>query len=114
MLGYWAIPRRPPPPRGVPGFVGGDLAELDPDGYLWYHGRQDDILNYQGYRILAPEIERVMAGHPAVAGVAVGESRRAGGLALLTTYVLPPARRRCRKSCRRGPRSGRRHTNAQS
>jgi acyl-coenzyme A synthetase/AMP-(fatty) acid ligase len=88
MLGYWRDPEATAAPRGR-WFVGGDLAELDPDGYVWHHGRQDDILNCQGYRVFALEVERVMAGHSAVAEVAVGEGRRADGPALLTAYVVP-------------------------
>jgi acyl-coenzyme A synthetase/AMP-(fatty) acid ligase len=88
MLGYWRDPEATAAAMRGPWFVGGDLAEFDPDGYVWYHGRQDDILNCQGYRVSALEVERVMGGHPAVAEVAIGESRRADGVALMTAYIV--------------------------
>ena len=49
----------------------GDLACQDEDGYLWYHGRADDMFKAAGYRIGPGEIENCLLGHPAVANVAV-------------------------------------------
>jgi acyl-coenzyme A synthetase/AMP-(fatty) acid ligase len=88
MLGYWRDPEATAAAMRGPWFVGGDLAEFDPDGYVWYHGRQDDILNCQGYRVSALEVERVMGEHPAIAEVAIAESRRADGVALMTAYIV--------------------------
>lgn len=51
MLGYWrALAPTTAVMRGE-WLVSGDLAAMDDDGYVWYHGRHDDILNPQGYRI---------------------------------------------------------------
>jgi acyl-coenzyme A synthetase/AMP-(fatty) acid ligase len=88
MLGYWRDPEATAAAMRGPWFVGGDLAAFDADGYVWYHGREDDILNCQGYRVSALEVERVLGRHPAVAEVAVGESRRADGVALMTAYIV--------------------------
>ncbi|MGH6942872.1 MAG: acyl-CoA synthetase [Geminicoccaceae bacterium] len=93
MLGYWRDPAATAAAMRGEWFVGGDLAQTDPDGYVWYHGRRDDILNCQGYRVSALEVERAMAAHPAIAEVAVGESRRPDGVALVTAYVVPAAER---------------------
>jgi acetyl-CoA synthetase len=49
----------------------GDLARADPDGYLWYQGRADDMFKAAGYRIGPSEIENCLVGHPAVANAAV-------------------------------------------
>lgn len=93
MLGYWRQPEATEAAMRGDWFTGGDLAELDRDGYVWFHGREDDVLNCQGYRVSAIEVERTMAPHPAIAEVAVGESRRADGVALMTAYVVPAVER---------------------
>ena len=55
-------------------FVTGDHARRDPDGYVWFLGRKDDLINTFGYRVSPFEVERVLKGHPDVADVAaVGE-----------------------------------------
>jgi len=49
----------------------GDLASRDGDGYLFFKGRKDDIINCAGYRIGPTEIEECLLKHPAVALAAV-------------------------------------------
>jgi acetyl-CoA synthetase len=49
----------------------GDQASFDGDGYLWYHGRSDDMFKTAGYRVGPTEIESCLARHPAVANSAV-------------------------------------------
>jgi len=49
----------------------GDIAWRDEDGYVWYVGRNDDIIKSSGYRIGPFEIESVLANHPAVKESAV-------------------------------------------
>ena len=49
----------------------GDIGRSDADGYLWFHGRDDDVIISAGYRIGPDEIEGCLMGHPAVAMVAV-------------------------------------------
>jgi len=44
---------------------------MDEDGYIWYVGRNDDIIKSSGYRIGPFEIESVLAHHPAVRESAV-------------------------------------------
>jgi acetyl-CoA synthetase len=52
----------------------GDMAVMDADGYLWYHGRSDDVFKAAGYRIGPSEIEDCLIRHPAVAlAAAVGK-----------------------------------------
>jgi len=52
-------------------FHTGDLAYYDEHGYLWYVGRNDDVIKSSGYRIGPFEVESVLLKHPAVAEVAV-------------------------------------------
>jgi acetyl-CoA synthetase len=49
----------------------GDTAYCDESGYLWYVGRNDDIIKSSGYRIGPFEVESVLAEHPAVLEAAV-------------------------------------------
>ncbi len=49
----------------------GDLAKRDPEGYLWYQGRADDMFKSAGYRIGPSEIENCLVRHAAVANAAV-------------------------------------------
>ncbi|XP_069860157.1 acyl-coenzyme A synthetase ACSM1, mitochondrial-like isoform X2 [Dipodomys merriami] len=52
----------------------GDLAKMDSEGYIWFKGRGDDIINASGYRIGPSEVENALAEHPAVAESAVVSS----------------------------------------
>lgn len=45
----------------------GDSAWRDKDGYIWFHGRFDDIIKSGGFRIGPSEIESVLIRHPDVA-----------------------------------------------
>jgi acetyl-CoA synthetase len=49
----------------------GDGAQIDEDGYLWFMGRVDDVINVAGHRISTAEIESVLVSHEAVAEAAV-------------------------------------------
>ena len=49
----------------------GDLVEEDGDGFLYYLGRNDDLIQSSGYRIGPVEVESVLITHPAVEEVAV-------------------------------------------
>lgn len=52
-------------------YLTGDRAYKDEDGYLWFVGRSDDVINSSGYRIGPFEIESVLKKHPAVVESAV-------------------------------------------
>lgn len=51
----------------------GDLGRFDPDagGRLWVVDRLGDVVNTGGVKVSPTEVERVLAGHPAVADVCV-------------------------------------------
>lgn len=52
----------------------GDQGLIDPDGYVHFFGRDDDVITSAGYRIGPGEIEDCLGGHPAVAlAAAVGK-----------------------------------------
>ncbi len=44
----------------------GDLVRKDEDGYLWFEGRNDDLILSSGYRIGPFEVESALVSHPAV------------------------------------------------
>jgi acetyl-CoA synthetase len=44
----------------------GDVAIRDADGYIWYKGREDDLISSGGYRIGPTDIEDCLMKHPAV------------------------------------------------
>jgi long-chain acyl-CoA synthetase len=50
----------------------GDLASIDDVGQIFVVDRKKDMINTAGFKVFPAEIERVIAGHPAVAMVAVG------------------------------------------
>ncbi|XP_073915802.1 acyl-coenzyme A synthetase ACSM1, mitochondrial isoform X2 [Castor canadensis] len=52
----------------------GDRATMDEEGYIWFLGRGDDVINASGYRIGPVEVENALAEHPAVAESAVVSS----------------------------------------
>ncbi|MDA1004617.1 MAG: acyl-CoA synthetase [Chloroflexi bacterium] len=71
MLGYW---RRPDEEQLVfrgEWFIGGDLAAIDADGYVWFHGRADDTIKSFGYRLSPTEIEAALGSAPGVSEAAV-------------------------------------------
>jgi acetyl-CoA synthetase len=52
-------------------YVPGDRAYIDPDGYFWFIGRDDDIINTGGHLVSPFEVESALIEHPAVAESAV-------------------------------------------
>lgn len=49
----------------------GDTAWRDEDGYIWFVGRDDDVIKSSGYRIGPFEVESALMEHPAVLECAV-------------------------------------------
>ena len=66
-LKYWQLEEETAAARHSGWFFTGDYARRDKDGYVWFLGRRDDIINTFGYRVSPHEIERVMNTHPAIA-----------------------------------------------
>jgi acetyl-CoA synthetase len=48
-------------------YLCGDRASVDPDGYYWFVGRDDDVINTGGHLVGPFEIESALLEHPAVA-----------------------------------------------
>jgi acyl-coenzyme A synthetase/AMP-(fatty) acid ligase len=54
-----------------PFYFTGDKAAQDEDGYLWFEGRNDDVITSSAYRIGPFEVESALVEHPAVMEAAV-------------------------------------------
>jgi acetyl-CoA synthetase len=52
-------------------YVSGDRASIDPDGYYWFVGRDDDVINTGGHLVGPFEVESALIEHEAVAEAAV-------------------------------------------
>ncbi|MCK8784019.1 acyl-CoA synthetase [Roseomonas sp. NAR14] len=70
-LGYWNNSRATAAKFANGWLLTGDTARQDEDGYLWFVGRDDDVITSAGYRIGPGEVEDCLARHPAVAVAAV-------------------------------------------
>ncbi|KIV97993.1 hypothetical protein PV10_01688 [Exophiala mesophila] len=58
-------------PNGKKFYITGDRATRDKDGYFWFVGRGDDVINSSGYRIGPFEVESTLKLHPSVVESAV-------------------------------------------
>ncbi len=55
-------------------YLSGDRSSIDADGYYWFVGRDDDVINTAGHLVGPFEIESALLEHPAVAeSAAVGK-----------------------------------------
>jgi acetyl-CoA synthetase len=52
-------------------YVSGDRASIDADGYFWFVGRDDDVINTGGHLVGPFEIESALIEHEAIAEAAV-------------------------------------------
>ena len=70
-LGYWNNPEATRAKFAGDWCLTGDVAVKDGDGYIWYKGREDDLISSGGYRIGPTDIEDCLMKHPAVLMAAV-------------------------------------------
>ncbi len=69
----------------------GDKAYRDADGYLWFVGRDDDVIKSSDYRVGPFEVESALMEHPAVVEVAVvGSPHAIKGHEIKAFLVLHP------------------------
>jgi acetyl-CoA synthetase len=52
-------------------YLSGDRASIDNEGYFWFIGRDDDVINTGGHLVSPFEVESALLQHPAVAESAV-------------------------------------------
>ncbi len=69
-------------------FNTGDLFYKDADGYLWYQGREDDMLKVSGQWVSPMEIEDVLMRHKAVREVGIIGAPDAQGLVRVKAFIV--------------------------
>ena len=79
-LEYWQLDEETAKAKHDGYFFTGDYAKKDKDGYIWFIGRKDDIINTFGFRVSPHEIERVVKTHNDVAdcvafGLEIGKDK---------------------------------------
>lgn len=76
----------------LPGiWVHGDIAQRNPDGYWYVHGRSDDLIKVSGRRVGPAEIESALVGYSGVEEVAaIGVPDPTSGEAVICFVVLAP------------------------
>lgn len=91
MLEYYRDPEKTAAAIHDGWYHSGDTAWRDEDGYIFYVGRNDDVIKSSGYRISPFEVESVLLTHPAVQECAVtGVPDAMRGTAVKATVVLYP------------------------
>ena len=75
----------------------GDLGHLDDDGFLFYHGRSDDMFKVSGATVYPSEVERALRGLPGVGAAFVTEVSGAVGAAVITDRDVEDLRVAARK-----------------
>jgi acyl-coenzyme A synthetase/AMP-(fatty) acid ligase len=87
-------------PFGGEWWATGDHVRQDGDGYIWFEGRDDDIIITAGYRVGPFEVESALISHPAVAEAAAvpapDEERGSIVRAIVVSPTANPRRARCR------------------
>ncbi|MGI8776242.1 MAG: acetate--CoA ligase [Acidimicrobiales bacterium] len=70
-------------------YFAGDGARVDEEGYFWFMGRVDDVMNIAGHRISTAEVESALVDHPSVAEAAVvGAKDPDSGQAIIAYVTL--------------------------
>lgn len=90
--GYWRKPEKWAEAFTPDGWLRtGDMGVRAPDGYYTLKGRAKDLIITGGYNVYPPEVELVLAGHPAVtASAVVGCPDRDWGETVAACVVLQP------------------------
>jgi acetyl-CoA synthetase len=78
----------------------GDLVREDEDGYLFFEGRNDDIILSSGYRIGPFEVESALLSHPAVAEAAAVAAPDPERGSVVRAIVVPNGREPSEKLAR--------------
>lgn len=65
-----------------------DLVYRDEEGHYFHRGRCDDMFNYNGKNIYPLDVERTLAGHPAVEAVCVVGIRNEEGLLMPAALIM--------------------------
>jgi len=67
LRGYWGKPAAFDARFHAGWYLTGDRAAIDADGYFWFVGRDDDVINTGGHLVGPFEVESALLEHPGVA-----------------------------------------------
>jgi acetyl-CoA synthetase/medium-chain acyl-CoA synthetase len=88
---YWKNPQETADRHVGDFYFTGDTAQRDEDGYFWFCGRSDDVINSSSYRIGPSEVEDSLLSHPAVLEcAAIGVPDEMRGEVVKAFIVLRP------------------------
>jgi acyl-CoA synthetase (AMP-forming)/AMP-acid ligase II len=87
--GYWGQPKARAEVVKHGWYSTGDIASIDPDGYVRILGRTTELVISGGFNVYPAEVEAVLAEHPGVAEVAVTGTPSAEWGEVVTAFVVP-------------------------
>ena len=88
-LGYWNNQAATEAKFAGDWCLTGDVGVRDQDGYIWYKGREDDLISSGGYRIGPTDIEDCLMKHRAVLmAAAVGVPDKVRG-EIIRAFIVP-------------------------
>lgn len=85
---YWQAPDQTAAAMNGDYFMTGDYAHRDSDGYIWFLGRKDDMVNTFGFRVSPIEVERVLKTHDQVTDCVALQETVALDKHILTVAVI--------------------------
>lgn len=88
MLRYWKRPKANAESRRGEWFIGGDIARIDEDGYVFFEGRANDVMNAFGYRVSPDEVEAVIEAHARIHEVGVAEAQVRDDVSVVCAYLV--------------------------
>jgi acyl-coenzyme A synthetase/AMP-(fatty) acid ligase len=88
MLGYWNRPEEEAEAYRGDWFCGGDIGTMDADGYIWFGGRNNDLMNAFGYRVSPIEVEDVLISHGDVGEAAVAEISVNDTVSIIVAFIV--------------------------
>lgn len=92
-LGYWQDEKATEAKFAGDWLLTGDIGRQDAEGYIFFVGRDDDVITSSGYRIGPSEIEDCLSGHPAVQlAAAIGKPDAVRTEIVRAYVVLVPGR----------------------
>ncbi|WP_373532385.1 acetate--CoA ligase [Vampirovibrio sp.] len=68
-------------------YITGDRAKMDEEGYYWFIGRSDDVINTAGHLVGPFEVESALIEHPAVAEAGVIGKPDAERLEIVKAFI---------------------------
>jgi acetyl-CoA synthetase len=88
MRAYWNKPEAYASKFRNGRYLTGDRASIDADGYFWFVGRDDDVINTGGHLVGPFEIESALLEHPAVAESAAVASPDPINMEVVKAFVV--------------------------